>query len=535
MPADLTRGRRAYDQRDWSTAYEHLQGAEEPEDTQRLAVAAELTGHEQEAIDNLQRTHHAYLRRGDVALAVRWGANLVMALSRQGEMAQAAGWLARCRRMLDEAHQDSVEAGYLMVPTALQAVMQGDFRRASEMFADVIDLADRFEDPELGALGRLGRGQALMSTGQVATGLECFDECMVAVTSGELTPVIAGLVYCVVIDSCHSVFDLRRAHEWTDALDQWCQSQHGLVQYGGSCLVFRAQIKQLHGKWSEALAEAGVACQRLSEPKVQPAAGDAFYQLGELHRLRGDFAKAEEAFKRASQVGRAPQPGLALMRLAQGQVESAAAALRRERDESRAPAGRCAVLAAFVETMIAAGDLEAARDGASELASIAQALGAPYVRALAAYATGSVLLADGEHRPALQQLRSAWNLWRDLDAPYEGARTRLLIGVACRALGDQESAAMELDAARKTFEQLGAVIPAGRPRRSAAGLSARETEIVRLLAAGKSNKAIAAQLFISEKTVARHVSNIFGKLGVSTRAAATAYAYEHGLVPAVRT
>jgi DNA-binding NarL/FixJ family response regulator len=537
MPADLTRGRRAYEQHNWAEAYASLRAAEDAEDLQRLAIAASLTGREEDAIETLQRAHNAFLKRGDVEPAVRCGSNLVMTLLHRGETAQAAGWLARCRRLLDDGQRDCVEVGYLAIPAALQALMQGDFLRASDMFKGVIEIADRFDDPDLAAMGRLGRGQTLLGMGEIASGLECFDETMVAVTSGEISPLVAGIVYCAVIDGCRGIYDLRRAQEWTEALDQWCDSQPGLVQYRGNCLVFRARIKQLHGRWSEALSEAATACQRLSEPRLQPEAGDAYYQLGELYRLRGDFVKAEAAFKQAHDLGHSPQPGLALIRLANGQVEAAAAALRREREEARDPSASCSVLPPFVETMIAAGDLDAARNGAAELGSIAERLDAPYVRALAAFAAGSVLLADGKHRAALESLRTAWSHWRGLDAPYEAAKTRVLIALACRAIGDADAAAMELDAARGALSALGAapdlayVDTLKRDRQPAGGLSVREVEVMRLLAAGKSNRAIAVELFISEKTVARHVSNIFTKLGVSTRAAATAYAYEHGLNP----
>jgi ATP/maltotriose-dependent transcriptional regulator MalT len=536
MPADLTRGRRAYDQHNWSETYAHLQGAEEGEDLLRLAIASQLTGREEESVATLQRAHAAFLKSGEIELAVRCGIYVVMALLTRGDMAQAGGWLARCRRLLEESHRDCAEIGYLMIPAALQTLMQGDFARASEMFVDVISVADRFGDVDLATMGRLGRGQALIAMGQIAAGLEYFDENMVAVTSGETSPVISGIVYCAVIDGCRGIYDLRRAHEWTEALDQWCQAQPGLVQYRGNCLVFRAQIKQLHGQWVEAMSEAVAACERLTHPRLEPAAGEAFYQLGELHRLRGDFAKAEVAYRQANEAGRSPQPGLALLRLAQGQLDAAVVGLRREREEARDPSRRCAILPAFVEVMVASRDLEAAQEGASALAEAAQALGAPYVRALAASALGSVLIAAGDHRGALESLRSALKLWRELDVPYEAARTRTQIGEACRALGDLEAAKLEIDAAGKMFARLGAApdlarLDATPPSKAPGGLSPREVDVVRLLAAGKSNRAIAAELFISEKTVARHVSNIFTKLGVSTRAAATAYAYEHGLRP----
>jgi len=537
MQADLTGGRRAYDQHDWSTAYEHLRGAEEVEDVEKFVVAAFLSGREEEAIEQMQRAHHVRLKAGEVERAIYLAANLVMLLVNRGEEAQAAGWLARCRRLLDDLRRDCVEAGYVMVPSALQALGQGDVAHATEMFQEVIEVAERFGDPDLACMGRMGRGQSLLAAGHIAAGLEDFDENMVAVTSGEISPIVAGIIYCAVIDGCRGIYDLRRAQEWTQALDLWCQSQPGMVQYRGSCLVFRSQIMQFHGAWSDALVEADRARVRLTEPRVQAAAGEAYYQLAELHRLQGDLVKAEAAYRQANELGRSPQPGLALVRLAQRQVEPAAVALRRERDEAADPSRLCAVMPAFVEVMVAAGDLASAREGSETLTQVASVLNAPYVRALASYSDGEVRLAAAEPRAALESLRSALKLWRELDAPYEAARTRVLIGLACRALGDQDAATLEFDAARKTFVQLGATpevarldaLAAPQARALPGGLSAREVEVMRLLAGGKSNRAIAAELFISEKTVARHVSNIFTKVGVSTRAAATAYAYEHGL------
>jgi DNA-binding CsgD family transcriptional regulator len=533
----LARGRRAYNRQDWTAAYEYLRGADEVDDVERLAIAAQLTGHEDEALEQLQRAHHARLRQGEVERAVYLAANLVMAMLNRGEEAQAAGWLARARRLLDDVDHDCAEAGYVMIPTALQTLRQGDISRATEMFQQIIEIAEQFGDPDLGAMGRLGRGQSLVQMGEIAAGLEYFDENMVAITSGEISPIVAGIVYCAVIDGCRGIYDLRRAQEWTQALDQWCESQPGMVRYRGNCLVFRSQIMQFHGAWSDAMVEAEKARVRLTVPRVQEAAGDAYYQLGDLHRLQGDLTRAEAAYRQANDVGRSPQPGLALVRLARGQVVPAAIALRRERDETSEPSRLCAVLPAFVDVMVAAGEVDSAREGAAKLAQVAEVLRAPYVRALASYAAGSVHVAAAEHRAALDSLRSSLALWRELDAPFEAARTRVLIGVACGALGDHDSARLEFDAARKTFIQLGATPEVGRvdsfsapqAHRSAGALSARELEVVRLLAAGKSNRNIAAELFISEKTVARHVSNIFTKLGVSTRAAATAYAYEHGL------
>ena len=308
------------------------------------------------------------------------------------------------------------------------------------------------------------------------------------------------------------------------------------MPYRGQCLVYRAEIMQLHGAWSDAVEEARRACEWLSRPPG-PATGPAFYQRAELHRLRGEFAKAEQAYRQASQFGRTPQPGLALLRLAQGQLDAAAAAIRRAVEEAQDRLTRAKVLAAHVEIMLAVGDVPAARAAADELTAVAADLDAPLLRAVAAHATGAVLLAEGDARAAVAALRRAWTAWQELEAPYDAARVRVLIGLAYRALGDRDTAAMELDAARWVFRQLGAMpdviqvealVREAAPR-AAGGLTAREVEVLRLVAAGKTNRAIAADLFLSERTVDRHVSNIFTKLGLSSRAAATAYAVEHDL------
>jgi ATP/maltotriose-dependent transcriptional regulator MalT len=292
----------------------------------------------------------------------------------------------------------------------------------------------------------------------------------------------------------------------------------------------------LHGAWPDAMDEARRAAERLTAPPGQPAAGLAFYQQGELHRLRGEHARAEDAYRLASQWGRDPQPGLALLRLAQGQVDTAAAAIRRVVDEASGFVARSRLLPAQVEILLAAGDVEAAA-AAAELTGLAEGLGAPYLTAVAAHAHGAVLLAEGEPKAALAALRGAWLAWQDLDVPYEAARVRVLIGLACRELGDRDGAAMELDAARWVFRELAAAPDlarvealSGRAATEAAGLTARELEVLRLVAAGETNKAIAGDLFVSERTVDRHMSNIFAKLGVSSRAAATAHAYRHGLI-----
>ncbi len=368
--------------------------------------------------------------------------------------------------------------------------------------------------------------------------MKLFDEVMVSVTAGEISPIPAGIVYCAVIDACMVACDLRRAAEWTEALHDWCAAAPDLVPYRGQCLVHRSQILQAHGAWSDAMSEAERARVRLSEP-AHPALGLALYQQGELHRLRGQFAEAERAYRAASEQGRDPAPGLALLRLAEGNVEAAAAAVRRMVEESRGRLDRPPMLAAAVEVLLAAGDVDGARAAGDELTEIARAPGAPLLlRAMADYASGSVLLAAGDPSAALAALRRAYSGWRDLQMPYDAARARVQIARSCRAHGDEDAAVLELAAARDAFRGLGAgpdltrvgALAGSTDTKRSAGLTDRECEVLRLVATGRTNREIAAELVISEHTVARHLQNIFMKLDLSSRAAATAYAYENGLV-----
>lgn len=522
--------------------YDRLSAAErqsplDPSDLERFARAAYLIGRDSETLDLLGRAHGAFLARGDGSGAARCAFWLAFLLQNNNEGARAAGWLARARRLLEEGGYDCVECGYLLLPAALQHVRNRDLAAAGATFAEAARIGDRFGDPDLVNLARAGRGRTLIGAGEVAAGVALLDETMVAVTSGELSPIAAGTVYCSVISACFDMFDLGRAQEWTEALNRWCASHPDLVPYRGECLVHRAEIMRLHGGWRDALEEARRACEWFARPPGHAAMGAAYYQLAELHRLRGDFAGAEEAYRAAGQAGRTPHPGLALLRLAQGRLEDARAAIARVVEETRDRRTRTTALAAFTEILLALGDLPAARKAADELATIARAPGAPFPRALAAHAASAVSLAEGDACGALSLSREAVAIWGNLEAPYEMARSTVVIGLACRALGDNEGALMELNAAAAAFARLEAAPDLASvetllkaERGSAGGLTARELEVLALLAGGKTNRAIGAELQISEKTVARHVSNIFSKLNLSSRAAATAYAFRHGLV-----
>lgn len=533
-------GREAYASQRWAQAFTLLSASERngplgPEDTERLAWAAYLIGSGAWA-DASAKAHQRYLDAGDMVGATRCAFWTAFGFMNAGEMAHAGGWLARAQRIIEENQLDCAESGYLLLPAAIEGC-GSDPGASLDAFSRAVKIGERFHDRDLVSIARHGQGRALIYLGEPGRGMSLLDELLVSLTAGELSPIVVGDIYCGVIEACQETFDVARAREWTAALVSWCAAQPELVPYRGQCLVNRSIVLQLDGDWADALDEAANACTRLTEPSVHPAVGAAYYQRAELHRLLGEDARAEEAYRRASEYGRDPQPGLAQLRLAQGQPAVAAASLRRALDEARDRVTRLRILPAAVEALVADGDIAGAREASDELSAMARGSAAPYVVAVAAVARAAVLLTEGDASKALREARQALAQWDSVRTPYEAARTRALIADACRMLGDADGAEFELQAARRAFESLGAAPDLARlspdgaeASHASAGLTSRELDVLRLVAQGKTNRMIGDELVISEKTVARHLSNIFTKLELPSRAAATAYAYEHRLI-----
>jgi DNA-binding NarL/FixJ family response regulator len=546
----LARGRACYERREWNDAFEALSLAERlhplgTEDLQRFAWAAGLTARDEEMLSAQERVYHAWLEAGEELAAARAAFWLGFRLLARGEPGRGGGWLSRARRLVDLHPQDCVEQGYLLLPAAQRHLSAGEHVEAIECAAAAARIGERFAEADLIAFARNLQGRALLNDGQIERGLALLDEAMLAATADELSPVVTGLIYCTAIAGCHRVFAFDRLREWTAALSGWCDANPQLGMFTGHCLVHRAEVMELNGSWPEAVQEARRAVERCVRDVERSAAGRAHYQQGEIHRLRGEFALAEAAYLEASRAGCEPLPGIALLRLAQGDTAAAASASRPAVAAVRERLARLRLLPAHLEIMLAAGDLDEARAASRELQETAASLDSEVLDAIAAHARGSIHLAAGEAHAVREPARRAFEIWQRLGAPHLAARLRVLLARACAAAGDAGGARLELACAREVFEQLGArpdlaaveaidaslgAVPRAGSSAESHQLTGRELQVLRLIAGGKTNKMIARELSLSEKTIDRHVSNIFTKANVSSRAAATAFAYEHQLL-----
>jgi DNA-binding NarL/FixJ family response regulator len=540
---ELQQARDAFERREWVSAFRALSDLEPREgqdlrvdDLMALATTAFLLGRRNDCIQALQRAHQAALEGGDVLAAVRAASTLALDLMQGGEAAVAGGWVARAERLLEGVDGDVVERGHVLVLRMFRHIGEGDMAGALDVARRVTGYGQRHGDGDLLALGLNAEGRLLTHSGEVREGLRMMDEAMVGVVAGETSPVVAGIVYCSMIEACTWLGDFGRVAEWTHALTVWCVEQPGLVAFTGQCAVHRGQLMRFNGAYVSALEELELAVQRYTAQGGDPAIALALQERGDVLRIMGDYRLADEAYDSAGASGDASTPGRALLWLAEGHVEAAVGAVRRQVHEAHDPVSRSRVLPAAIEVLVATEAVDEAAPLAQELGRLAIAFDSPALRGAAGCAAAQVALARGDAASAAGDARRAVAAWTTLSAAYEVARCRTLLGRAYRALGDETAADAELRAARDAFAGLGAEPAASECARllGAAlvpgGLSPREVEVLRLVAAGRSNAQVADALFLSDKTVARHLSNIFSKLGVSSRTAASAFAFEHDLL-----
>lgn len=522
---DLRRAQEAYERRDWLAAYADL-SASEPDDLSgddflRLAISAFLTGRRNDCIQALQRAYACYVDSGAPRFAIRCAFHLGMLLATGGEHAVAGGWNRRAQRLLEATGSDIPEAGLVAQALMFSSIQTGDFETASRHAATTLDLGHRFNDPELLAMGLNANGRIAIYSGRVSEGLSYLDEAMLILADGGVGPIVAGHTYCSLIEACQEMCDFDRAEQWTRMLSGWCDAQPGLVAFTGSRSLHRAQLLRIHGNFEAALAELDLAERRYLGMGTRAAVEAVYLERADIFRMLGRLSEAEAEFDRAQQRGADPHPGLALVWLAQGRVDAATAAARRLLGEARPAIARARLLPSAIEILLAAGDLEEARTLSDELSGYGESFGCTELAATADYVRG-VVVADSTGIPLL---RRASAVWHSLDVPYEAARCSDALARAFRQAGDAASAVIEDGRRRTILDRLGIS-----SRSVPAGLSDREVEVLRLVAAGRSNPDIARSLFLSEKTVARHLSNIFTKIGVGSRTAAAAFAFEHKLV-----
>jgi DNA-binding CsgD family transcriptional regulator len=530
-----------HDRTTWDEAYARFAATDpatlDVEQWESFAAAAFWTGRPRESIIARQRAYALHRDGGDDARAAHSAWLLFVSHFDLDDLAAAGAWLKRAQRHVGSL-PDAVERGYVALGDADWRLFHGELEDALTSARTATASGRRCHDGDLEALGLAAEGRVLVATGDVPAGLAKLDEAMVAVIGDELGAFATGRVYCLLLYTCQELADVRRAAEWTELAMGWCAERGHDSWYPGLCRLHQCEVRSLRGDWSTAEREALKAADELALYGDYLVA-DGQYLVGEIRRRKGQYAAAADAFRRAHEHGRDPQPGLALLRLAEGHADDAAVALRVALGGAAAktPLRRGRLLAAQVQVELRLEQVDAAAAAAAELTRLADANRSPLLRAMAGFATGSVLLGRGEPADALPLLQDSCAISRELSCPYEMGETRVLVGLATRQLGDEGTAALELEAAKELFTRLGAA-PAvvrveellGATAQSAGGLTSRELEVLRLIAQGRSNREIAAQLVISEHTVARHVSNILRKLGVASRSAATTFAHEHDLM-----
>ncbi|MBA3249883.1 MAG: helix-turn-helix transcriptional regulator [Geodermatophilaceae bacterium] len=535
----LSSARASYARRDWPDAYDGLKAAQQnatlsADDLHALADAAWWLGLIKETLTITEDCHRHFLEEGRPLRAAMNALDIGFTWLLRGEVAIGSGWVSRARRLLED-QPECAERGFLAWIDAAEALEGGDLDSALVGAVRIQELGHQFETPTLVCLGLVLEGMIAIRHGQVDKGFAMLDEAMLPVLAGRVPPEWAGNIYCQLMTVCHDLADVRRARQWTAATERWCDSFASAVMFVGVCRIHRIQLLQLHGDWMRAEQEASIACEELADMNVSVVA-EAHYQLAELRMLRDDLVGAEESYQRAGGLGRNPQPGFALLHLHLGRTAEAAASIRTAlADSTNRPFHRARLLVAQVEIALSRDEIAVAVVACRELDDIARTYATAGFRAWAGHARGAVLLAQGHADEGLRVLRHAFALYCDMEAPYEAAAVRSLRARAYGLLGDREAAALEWEAAAATYAQLGAALQIRRGAETSSravlpgGLTAREIEVLAYIAGGATNQEVAAALFISQKTVARHLANIFVKLGLTSRTAAAAWAHEHRL------
>jgi len=460
----LERARRALEAHAWQQAYEGFGALDEQglsgEDLERLAQAAWWSAHPSESIEAFERAFASFSGEGRGRDAARVGLRLAIEHADRQESAVSNGWLQRATRLLADEPECS-EQGWLELCLVRSSFEHGEFEEAERHATAVQGIGARLGDRDIEAFGRALEGAVLVFHTQVEQGLALVDEATLAAVGGELSPYVAGNIYCLTIGICRSVADYRRASEWTEAAARWCERE-SITAFPGVCRVQRAEILRLRGSYDAAEDEAGKARTELEAFGRLPQAGAGANEVGEVRLRRGDLDGAEEAFAQAHRLGNEPQPGMALLRLARGQVDAARSSIGTALADAGDPFDRARLLPARVEIALAAYDVTDAREAAEELGRTAEAIGAPMLHAAAHQALGATLTYEEDAAAAIAELRKAVRTWTEADAPFEAAQARRWLAVAYRAGGDEASAVLELGSAKAAFEGLGAVRDAER-------------------------------------------------------------------------
>lgn len=533
MEVLLSTAREAYARGEWGSAHRDLARARtlghlSTEDLDLLGSTQWWVGEVSESLAVSEEVYHRYQDGGDLPQAAMKALNLGLLWFVRGELVIASGWASRARRLL-AALPECLEDGYLLYLDASIALDLNDVEPTRRAALRLAELGRRLQTSELTSFSLVLSGLAETWQGDPSLGFAQLDEAMLPVLAGQLPPEWAGDIYCTVMHICHTLADLPRMRAWTDATEQWCRQFQGEVVYSGICRVHRLQLLCVEGHWEQAEE----AIERSGSELIDRnnwVAGAAYHQLGEIRRLRGDAAGAQDAYDQARRLGTDPQPGESLLRHAAGHTEQAWAGLCAALAERDRPAG-AGLLRAGVALALDLGRQDEAERLCAELEATAATFRTTGFRAWAAHARGMVLVAQGRFAEALPVLHSAAAGYGALHARYEGALIRELLCGAHLGLGEAEAAAAAKAQALAVFRSLGAGPDAGRLDGGPlpGGLTAREADVLSLITSGASTKEAAQALFISQKTVSRHLANLFAKIGVSSRTAAAAWAHEHGL------